>query len=346
MSRPEQSMRSVILRNHLAPGDNVALTAAVRDFQRHYPGEFAFDVRCPSPDLWLGNPHLTPLGDQQPGVEHLEVECPLIHWSNQLPYHFLEGFGHYLGLMLGREFRLTEFRGDIHLLPLERARPSRVTEIVGVDVPYWIIASGGKYDLTVKWWSYRRYQQVVNHFRDRVLFVQVGEANNYHPPLRGVLDLRGTTTLRELILLVHHAEGVLCGITSLMHLAAAVERRPDRPGLRPCVVIAGGREPVHWEAYPGHQFIHTIGALSCCASGGCWKSRTLPLGDGDDNDAPDRLCLDVVGDLPRCMDLISADEVCQKVARYFDGGVASYLTRDQSLRVWPKLRAASGRHHG
>jgi len=64
-----------------------------------------------------------------------------------------------------------------------------------------------------------------------------------------------------------------------MHLASAVESKISKKHNRACVVIAGGREPVHWEAYPTHQFIHTIGALSCCQNGGCWRSRTIPLGD-------------------------------------------------------------------
>ncbi len=333
-------MRALILRNHLAPGDNTVLTAAVRDLQRHHPGRFAFDVRCPCPDLWLNNPHLTSLAEGQPGVEILDVECPLIHWSNQLPCHFLEGFGHYIGLVLGCDFRLTEFRGDLHLTPVERRLPSAVAEIVGADVPFWIVAAGGKFDLTIKWWSYRRYQRVVDQFRDRVLFVQLGDEGNYHPPLRGALDLRGRTSLRELMLLVHHAQGVLCGVTSLMHLAAAVETRPGRSPLRPCVVIAGGREPVAWEAYPGHQFLHTIGALPCCADGGCWRSRTLPLSDGDDNDGPERLCVRPVGDLPQCMDLIQAEEVCRCLERYFHGGVARYLKPVEADTIRPYLRTS------
>jgi hypothetical protein len=69
------------------------------------------------------------------------------------------------------------------------------------------------------------------------------------------------------------------------------------------VVIAGGREAPHWEAYPGHQFIHTVGVLRCCATGGCWKSHTKPLGDG--KDAPGQLSVDVRGELPACMDLIT-----------------------------------------
>src|SRR6185295_7515015 len=128
------------------------------------------------------------------------------------------------------------------------------------------------------------------------------------------------TDLRHLVRLVYHAQGVVSPISLLMHLAAAVETKPGGPRNRPCVVIAGGREPPHWTAYPHHQFIHTVGALRCCDNGGCWKSRVLPLGDGDEKDAPDQLCVDVVGRLPRCMHLITAEDVIRRIELYYAGG--------------------------
>lgn len=91
------------------------------------------------------------------------------------------------------------------------------------------------------------------------------------------------------------------------------------------MVVAGGREPPHWEAYPGHQFIHTVGALPCCLEGGCWKSRVKPLGDGDQKDQDGALCINVVEDLPKCMDLITAEEVIHRIELYFAGGALSYL---------------------
>ena len=63
----------------------------------------------------------------------------------------------------------------------------------------------------IKWWDIVRWQQVVDHFRGKILFVQVGDTSHNHRPLRGVLDLRGKTDLRQLVRLVHHADGVLCG---------------------------------------------------------------------------------------------------------------------------------------
>ena len=115
-----------------------------------------------------------------------------------------------------------------------------------------------------------------------------------------------------------------------MHLAAAIETTPGMPINRPCVVIAGGREPPHWEAYSHHQFIHTVGALRCCDNGGCWKSRTVPLGDGDSKDDPSNLCVDVVGSLPRCMDMVTADEAIRRIEAYFIGGAVDYLTAEEA----------------
>ena len=70
-----------------------------------------------------------------------------------------------------------------------------------------------------------------------------------------------------------------------------VQARP--PKHRPCVVIAGGREPAHWEMYPHHQYISNNGTLSCCQEGGCWKSRCQTVGDRDPKDTHE-LCLQPV----------------------------------------------------
>lgn len=311
---PEQ--RKLILSNDQSPGDIVMLTAAVRDLHRSFPGAFLTDVRTPCPQMWDGNPHITRLEAGAPGVETIPCEYPLIHRSNAAPFHFIHGFIQYLSEKLQLTITPTEFKGDIYLTPQERNWASQVHDMVGRDIEYWVVSAGGKYDYTIKWWDAFRFQQVIDRFRGQIQFVQVGERIHHHPRLEGAIDLRGKTDLRQLIRLVYHASGVLTPISLLMHLAAAVPTRPDRPRSRPCVAIAGGREPTQWEAYPDHQFLHTIGALPCCETGGCWRSRTLPLGDGEDNDQADRLCLDVVGHLPRCMDLITAQHVIERIELY------------------------------
>jgi len=321
-------MRKLILKHFLSPGDIVMLTAAVRDLHECYPNRFLTDVRTSCSQLWENNSYLTPLDENDRKVEVIECHYPLINQSNQAPYHCLHGFIEFLNAYLKLQIKPTAFKGDIHLSDLEKSWYSQVHEQTGEDTPFWIIVAGGKYDVTIKWWSAARYQEVVDHFRGKIQFVQVGDLEHYHPSLRGVIDLRGQTDLRQLVRLVYHAQGILCPVTCLMHLAAAVKVKPGNPSPRPCVVVAGSREPSHWEAYPGHQFIHMLGALPC-GEGGCWKSRTIPLGDGDDRDKPENLCVDVVGDLPRCMDMITSAEVIRRLETYFDGAVAPYLSSAQ-----------------
>lgn len=306
-------MKKLILRSNLSPGDIVMMTAAVRDLHAAHPGQFLTDVRTPCPDLWMHNPHITPIADGE--GEELHLHYPLIQRSNQTPHHFIHGYRMDLERQLGLSIPAGPFRGDIHLSNEERGWLSQVEEIMGRGARFWIIVSGGKFDFTAKWWDPARWQGVVDRFPTRT-FVQVGDGNHKHPPLRRVLDLRGKTTMRQLVRLVHHADGVLCPVTSLMHLAAAVPTKEAR--LRPCVVVAGGREPSQWEAYPGHRFLDTIGSLPCCATGGCWKSRVVPLNDGDEKDKS--LCVRPVevrgGHIPQCLDLISVDDVVRAVESY------------------------------
>ncbi|MEY2408931.1 MAG: hypothetical protein QOF48_1601 [Verrucomicrobiota bacterium] len=337
------SLRKIILSSRLSLGDMVALTAAVRDLHRARPGGFQIDVRTSFPDLWKHNPGLTPLNDYEPSSEILECLCPLVDRSEKAGRHFINGFNEYLGWKLGVYTPLTEFRGDIHLSEAELAAPSPLATLGG-DTPFWLVCAGGKDDFTVKWWASERHQEVIDHFQGRLLFVQVGDhQRHHHPRLRGTMDLRGRTTIRELIQLVHHADGIVCGITGLMHLAAAVPIRKGRFPNRPCVVVAGGREPPHWEAYPGHQFISAVGTLPCCAQGGCWRSRVEPLGDGDEKDKPGHICVDVRDGLPRCMDQIPAAEVIRRIEIYLAGGAARTLENGARESARSVLALSDGR---
>lgn len=308
--------QKLILRSFQAPGDVLMLTAAVRDLHLAHPGRYLTDVRTSAAELWAHNPYVTPLADDDPEVRTLEMHYPLVHESNQRPYHFLHGFAQYLEEQLQVRVPITRFHGDIHLSGDEKSPPPPYTER-GVPEHYWLIVAGGKFDFTTKWWNPASYQAVVDHFRDRLTFVQCGATDDWHVPLDGVVNLVGATTIRQFVRLMYYASGVVCPLTFAMHLAAAVEVPPGRPALRACVVMAGGREPAHWTAYPHHQFLGQVGQLPCCATGGCWRSRCQLVGDGDPKDwentceRPVRLSPSLA--IPECMARISPQEVIRRI---------------------------------
>jgi ADP-heptose:LPS heptosyltransferase len=318
--------KRVLLRNFQCPGDIVMLTAAVRDLYRASRGEIEIAVDTSCRDIWDFNPYIRPY---QAGANYQIIDCeyPLIHQSNVAPYHFIHGFAQQLEGLLGLRIPLTEFKGDIHISEIERSWMSQIAEM-GIYDDFWIVLAGGKYDYTSKWWNPASFQAVVDHFEGRIQFVQCGEKAHWHPPLRGVINLVGKTDLRQFIRLVYHSVGVLCPVTFGMHAAVAVPVPIGRPPLRACVVISGGREPTHWEAYPSHRFLSNVGSLPCCSHGGCWRSRCQKVHDGDSKDN-DNLCeapvaLDGNLSIARCMDMIRPADVIRAIESYYEGGVLRY----------------------
>lgn len=332
-------MLKLLLRNNQCPGDVLMLTAAVRDLYRAHHSEFQLAVDTPFPELWENNPYIISRGMLGKPDRVIECEYPLINRANHRPFHFIHGFVEDLERKLQLRIPIGDFCGDIHLSQQETVAPPPC----GVsDVSYWVMVAGGKEDITTKWWNPESYQAVVDHFWGKIRFVQCGACGDVHFPLRNVLNLVGKTALRDFIRLIYHASGVVCPVTFAMHVAAAVPMRPERQFLKPCVVIAGGREPPHWEMYPSHQFLHTIGALDCCAAGGCWKSRCQPIGDGSTSD--DSLChypVRVTDDLQvaRCMTMISPNKVIEAIELY--GINETNLAREKSMNGCPQPRESS-----
>lgn len=289
----------LLLKTDQMPGDAVAMTAAIHSLHAAHPSKYITAVESPWPEVFEYNPNLVPAGTI-PGAQVVHMHYPAVHRCNDRGIHFMQGWCEFLGMALGVQVPLLTNRPHLYF-----PNPSPPTE------DFWVVCSGGKRDFTTKLWGHRNYQEVVDYLHGRVRFVQVGAARDEHHKLERTESMVGMTTLRQLFDMVRHAKGVLCGISLLMHVAAALEK--------PAVIVAGGREPVQWNAYPKQQYVHTVGALSCRSVQGhvgnaCWRSRVVPLGDGTVFDAA--TCERPVGGLPLCMGMISPAEVAELVLRY------------------------------
>ncbi|MBD3407303.1 MAG: ADP-heptose--LPS heptosyltransferase [Candidatus Lokiarchaeota archaeon] len=312
------------IRQAQCPGDIVALTAAIRDLHICYPRWFITDVRTTAESIFENNPYVTKIDLDDKDVIEYVASYELVHSSCEGAHHFIHGFIKDFNDCFGLNIEATALKGDIHISDQEKSWFSQIYEILGKDVPYWIINAGSKSDYTCKQWEQTRFQEVVDALPD-ITFVQVGakDDGHNHNSLHGdnVIDLVGKTDIRQLIRLVYHSAGALTCVSFLMHLTAAIEMHPRyRRRNRPCVVLAGGREPSIWEMYTNHAYLHTCGMLPCCDNGGCWCSRVEPIGDGDSKDRENLCLLPVVGKsgqkIPSCMDLINVEEVVNKIKMY------------------------------
>lgn len=303
--------RKIVLHCRLSPGDVLTMTAALESLHSRYPREFDTDVRTPCPEIWEHNPWVTPIADDE--GEHFDLEYPTIQQCNETLLPFLDGYTRNLGHRLGIPLELTTNRPHLYLGDDERNWINQVRQHVtdGRDVPFWLVNAGVKSDYTAKQWPIEYYQEVVDATRGNIQWVQIGAKEHDHPALSGVIDFRGKTDGRQLIRLAYHAQGGIGPVTYLQHLMAAWEK--------PYLCILGGREPVPWITYPRQHIFHTIGLLPCCSHGACWRSRVVPLNDGEGHDQS--LCQEpVFGGLKpvaRCMALIRPSELIAVLKRYW-----------------------------
>lgn len=320
MTQPQR----LVLSHKRAPGDIVVLTALIRDLALARPGEFEIGVDTTFPTVWQNNPYVVPLDELKRRGPAKYVQLTYgkgLREQNHETVHFLSYFHRNLAEQTDIRVPLTLPYPDIHLSAAERDKSP-------VQGRYWMFLSGGKSDFTAKVWGADSWKRTVAGLNALgVPCVQIGSTarEHWHPEIPGALNLVGQTGHRDWIRLIHHADGVICGVTGAMHIAAALQR--------PCVVVAGGREAWWWEAYVRenaglggletaqklavpHRYLHTIGLLDCCQTRGCWKNKVVPL----KNDPS--LCKYPViypgQPVPRCLDMITPAHVIEAVMSYYE----------------------------
>ncbi|RLI49240.1 ADP-heptose--LPS heptosyltransferase [Candidatus Bathyarchaeota archaeon] len=310
--------QNIFLKNTQGVGDLVMLSAAIRDMSLTYPDRYNIYIQTSCNALFENNPYVTIANDNElpEGTFKLKAEYPLVNQSNKLPYHFIHAFRKFLNDKLNLKIESHNSHGAIFLSEEEKQSKPILSN------PYWVINAGSKDDFTAKQWETEKYQEVVDHFKDEFVFVQVGETHHNHNPLVGknVFNMIGQTNIRQLIKLVYNSYGVISPISALMHLSPSIPCNqilyPQRIH-RPAVIIAGGREPTSWESYSNHQYIHNCGTLKCNRQGACWCSRTEKIKD-EDSKVNNNICKSPIttthGNVtPKCMDLITPFHVIERM---------------------------------
>jgi hypothetical protein len=310
----------VVVENRQAPGDLLVLTAAVRALHTAFPGEFTTEIASTCPDVQLNNPYCTK-NEENGQIQTLYCNMDLgrrtLH-ANNSNAHYVTSMLNTIGRVVKRDIPLADMRPHVVLAPNEKP-PADL-----VPYSYWVVMAGGKSDLPAKLWGFDRWQSVIDATPD-IKWVQAGSVgvNTVQKQLKNVKSLVGTTTFREFLRLIAFSRGVVCHVTSGMHAAAAFNR--------PCVVVAGGREPFWWEAYNDytwatncgnkpppsfmpHAYLHSIGTMPCCRVGGCWYKGT------GSNPTSNCICpTSSVDRVPRCLSNIAPDHVISEILAYERG---------------------------
>lgn len=294
--------RKIILKQGQSPGDVLTFTSAVRDLKETFP-DWEIDVRTPCPEIFENNPRITPLNENDKGVEIINVAYDEINLPHYARGHFTEAFRHDLEKKLNVKLKETGRKPELWISDKEKSWINQVEQELGWKGKFWLLNAGRKQDNELK--QYHRWQEVVdilNEFFGRnVKIVQIGHASHIHPKLNGVLSLVGRTDLRQLIRLGYWAQGTIGPLSFQFVMSAALDQ--------PAVCVAGGKEDVNWHIYPHIRHIYSNGCIDCCKFGGCWLGGEVAQ------------CKHLEDGVPRCFRIIKPRTIADAVKMYYEGGI-------------------------
>jgi len=293
----------VMLKNHQELlGDRMGMTSLVRDLKATYP-HWQIYVAVANDEVWRNNPHVAGIvlpGAPDPEKVDLAVDVGpfrATQASRGNGVHFMRAWNYGFIRATGLPVHAGPMRADLHLSPEELSYQP-------VAGRYWVFNADTN-NMGSKRWPAARWREVLRSLPG-IRFVQVGLAKDRledYGDEPNVMSLVGRTDVRQLFALVAHAEGCVSLISSLMHVAGAFDK--------PCVVLAGGREPATFEQYPAHYFISRVGMLDCCRDLACWKNSITACRDRVETPA---------GPIARCMMTISPADVRRGIELYYEGG--------------------------
>jgi ADP-heptose:LPS heptosyltransferase len=290
------------LRECTALGDLVVLTGCLRDLQNSYPN-FLFDIRTKCPEVFSALTHLVHLDENALDVETIVLSqdrCTEFNKNKNCFRNFDENihFRHTIDVYVEQKTGLSiVWRSTRPCLPETFSVSNPVISKLNYSGPYWLINAGWYNEARSKFWGHDHFQKVIDFFKDKIQFIQIGAATDSHEPYKNTLSLVGQTSIIELACAVQSPKchGTLSGVTGLAHVSAGY--------MKPAVVICGGVENSSFIRYPGQRLLDSIGFLPCCRGCGCTLSGHST-------------CANWRGDHTLCMNFVRPELVIEAILNY------------------------------
>jgi len=243
-------------------GDDVLCTALAREMKKRGVGKIVIFSKYPG--LYEENPDV---------AATYNLGYPTVGRRRRWGYRtVVPQYGHYdpvtdrdvppAGHFITGMCRMAGLTGQIDLRTYLRLRPDERTK--GRLAPRQaVIHSAGLASMKNKQWTPERYQATADELQNEVRWIQLGLPGD--PPIRGAIDLRGRTTLRESAAILANSKILLGEAGFLMHLARAVDTRS--------VIVYGGREDPQVSGYIANE--NVVGRTACSP---CWQRTRCDFG--------------------------------------------------------------------
>lgn len=276
--------------NHL--GDVVIMSAVIANVKACFSEiDFCIDANPAYLDVFKNNPNITWFNRKD--ADYI-VECVYAPFSQRTA----NGGSCIKGFTMNAFRAMKEITGREEFCLLKTTADLYLEKTENKYGEYCVINANCQKCSETKGYPY--YQDVIDS-RPDIKFIQIGgaEERDISSDLRGVIDLRGKTTTKELIELVGNAKWVISPPSAVVHIASAFSDVKT-------IVLSGAREPVELTEYQ-----NTTHLTSMCVDGwnrnkGCMKFFMKII----DGRTCTRALMENGRKYPQCMCDIKKDEIC------------------------------------
>ncbi len=232
-------------------GDDLLCTCVFKELKKR--GEKNIVVRSQYPALFQGNPDVDRIIRKKIPV----FAGTMIHGLNLLQLSYSVPTAQHILLTMCQAAGIS---GEVGLRPYLYLNSKEVATGRLFDRQIVIQSSGlgANIPMKNKEWFPERFQEVANHLQTKASLIQLGTPLD--PPLKGALDLRGKTSLRQAAAILGNSLVFVGQVGFLMHLARSVDCRS--------AIVYGGREAPDKTGYIANE--NLIGATRCSP---CWEEN-------------------------------------------------------------------------
>jgi len=261
-----------LYRNGSAIGDQICMTGLIKAISKTY--NFKIFVFCNYPEIFLNNPRIKKcfhIG----GSKLLLSALNLIEGTNCENFNF-----HKIDKLSLADFMAKNKDKRLHLIEIHsrhfaysinyenlknefffsKIEENNFSGKFPKKNEYCLIQPNSKQGYTVnKQWSFDNFQYIVDK-KPSLKWIQIGLNNE--PLLSGVIDLRGETSIRELIYLVRNAKFILSGEGVLNHIASAFN-------VKSYVIQSGFAD----KSLSNYKNTITFKSDNLCPESPCWRLK-------------------------------------------------------------------------
>lgn len=285
-------MKIYSYQSHLHSGDMVICTGAVRNICSAYP-EIKFKIPdfCPeltdyNEDYTQNTPFFTEIGKVTYGS--------LAEEQAGINGNVVEGFTRSLCALIGIDMvPITTRTPVLYLSEKEKEKSKKWNGKILLNANCQTVSRSK---------GYPHWQKVVEELKNDFEIVQIGgnQVKDISPDLQGVTDMRGQTTLRDLVVMVYGCSLVMSPPSCVSNIAGAFSRKQ--------IIVNASREPDILLDYPNSKHISSRSRCGWGVESGCICCR---INQGT------RSCKDVVrddsGEWSRCQYEIPPEKIIECV---------------------------------